>query len=458
MAPVSKEQESSNANACPVEELPMPKWFAEESLAQYADVLQIAANFQGDAAEELKKCWADPNADALQALIKTAGSKVKQSDYTMYAMSGIYNVLRSDPTLFEKFDSPLGVIQRGQGIKDDLTLAGRSAEVASKVAWFHSALIGHLPDHFQADDVTAFASALAEGKCTDLGNLEAIVNVLKAPQFREAFTSKAILNVLAGVKPNADPAEVYKCLFAYWLLSFDANVTQKMLKGNGVADQIAGFLKVESKSEKMVSMAVRVLSNFLKCRTEDGNDMREDLGTSGILAVVNQLQYEKWRDEQLPAGLSELTLSLQTITAQVCDAKRYVEEIKRCFEGTNVKRTEARLSFGPLHTPKFWSEAKGQKCEMKVGENAVEFPNQTIVEWLTAIVSSADDPQTIAVACNDIGEIAAQHEKGKDWINNKQSKLAVMSKMDSKEDKQVRREALLCCQKIMLNKWQEFQG
>jgi len=37
-----------------------------------------------------------------------------------------------------------------------------------------------------------------------------------------------------------------------------------------VADQIAGFLKVEIKSEKTVSMAVRVLTNFLKCRAEDG--------------------------------------------------------------------------------------------------------------------------------------------------------------------------------------------
>jgi len=46
------------------------------------------------------------------------------------------------------------------------------------------------------------------------------------------------------------------------------------------------------------------------------------------------------------------------------------------------------------------------------------------------------------------------HPLGKKKVEQFGVKAKVMKLMES-EDREVRREALLCCQKIMLNKWQD---
>merc|ERR1711982_15918 len=93
-------------------------------------------------------------------------------------------------------------------------------------------------------------------------------------------------------------------------------------------------------------------------------------------------------------------------------------------------------------------------------ENINEFEKKDFkcINMLAACLNSFD-PTTLAVACHDIGEFVALHPLGKKKVAQLQVKERVMQLMGSNDSnyREVRREALLCCQKIMLNKWQDME-
>merc|ERR1712151_253939 len=108
------------------------------------------------------------------------------------------------------------------------------------------------------------------------------------------------------------------------------------------------------------------------------------------------------------------------------------------------------LQWGFIHSSKFWAENV-----MKFEQN-----DYKALRALAALLMGAEtDATTLAVACHDVGEFVTLHPLGKKKINHLKIKERVMLLMsDDTADREVRREALLCCQKIMLNKWQDLDG
>ncbi|CAE8717589.1 unnamed protein product, partial [Polarella glacialis] len=123
-------------------------------------------------------------------------------------------------------------------------------------------------------------------------------------------------------------------------------------------------------------------------------------------------------------------------------------------EMSNFARYERELQTGHLkwgfiHSSKFWAE------------NALMFEaNDFRALKLLAglLLSPSTDSTTLAVACHDLGEFVTLHPFGKKKVAQLQVKERVMELMGSTEadKREVRREALLCCQKLMLNKWQDM--
>merc|ERR1712187_781206 len=110
-----------------------------------------------------------------------------------------------------------------------------------------------------------------------------------------------------------------------------------------------------------------------------------------------------------------------------------------------------KLQWGFVHTPLFWQE------------NVKKFESNDFkaLKMLAALLTDIKkDSTTLAVACRDIGEFVSIHPMGKKMVAKLGVKELVMDLMGSEdpEMREVRREALLCCQKIMLNKWQEMDG
>jgi len=193
-------------------------------------------------------------------------------------------------------------------------------------------------------------------------------------------------------------------------------------------------IMTESRVEKVIRLCVTVLKNFL-AQKRVCHEICEDIVEEGILEAVQQLEYEKWRDQELYDDIRELVALITSEVKELSNFDRYMRELE-----------SGSLSWGFIHSSKFF------------GENILKFDNAEFkaLKLLASLLSSAD-VTTLAVACHDIGEFVSLHPLGKKQVGRLGVKERVMELMSSTEPnfREVRREALLCCQKIMLNKWQD---
>jgi len=177
----------------------------------------------------------------------------------------------------------------------------------------------------------------------------------------------------------------------------------------------------------------KVLHNFCNCKS-----LEEDIASSNILPAVRALEYEKWREEELYKEITALCQSISVTVDKVSNFEKYQKELDAAVAG-------GTLRWGALHTTEFWAHSNTQKAMQK-----------DIIVNLVKLVTSSTDVVTQQVACNDLGEISLQKTATmKSWMVDSMAKEAVMKRMADHNDKEVRREALLCCQKMMLNKWQD---
>merc|ERR1712032_737761 len=114
---------------------------------------------------------------------------------------------------------------------------------------------------------------------------------------------------------------------------------------------------------------------------------------------IQALEYEKWRDPELYARITELCKAVQSKVSEVSNFDRYLAELE-----------SGKLVWGYLHTSKFWAENYTNDKLTK-----------DVVGKLRDLVGKGDNEAT-AVACNDLGEIAVLHKQGKTWINETTAK------------------------------------
>merc|ERR1712187_509868 len=116
---------------------------------------------------------------------------------------------------------------------------------------------------------------------------------------------------------------------------------------------------------------------------------------------------------------------------------------------------------GPLHSQRFWGENY-----MHFGEGSKYGEDFYAVKRLADLLFDAKStPETLAVVCHDIGEFVVLHPQGKYFVQKHQPVIGktikdkildlINEKSETAQNREVRREALLACQKIMLNKWQD---
>merc|ERR1711937_109518 len=104
--------------------------------------------------------------------------------------------------------------------------------------------------------------------------------------------------------------------------------------------------------------------------------------------VIQGLEYEKWRDQDLYTRISEICKAVQSKVSEVSNFDKYLAELDK-----------NQLTWGYLHTPKFWAE-----------NYTNDKLDKSVVEKLRNLVQKSA-PETQAVACNDLGEIAVLHKQ-----------------------------------------------
>jgi V-type H+-transporting ATPase subunit H len=233
------------------------------------------------------------------------------------------------------------------------------------------------------------------------------------------------------------PAMMYKAVFAIWLVSFDTSeAVVKSLSDFNLVSKLKHIMS-ECRTEKVIRLGLTVLSNLLSNKAF--KEITELIVEEGLMDVVQGLEYEKWRDAELYDQIKEISAMISSEVKERSNFNRYMKELE-----------SGNLSWGFIHSPKFF------------GENIMKFSTNEFkaVKQLANIVAQDGNNTTLAVACHDIGQFVALHPDGKREVARLGVKERVMDLMASSDAdmREVRREALLCCQKIMLNKWQDAAG
>jgi len=263
----------------------------------------------------------------------------------------------------------------------------------------------------------------------------AITNLLKTDAFRTSvWGTPGVAECVLKVQPATDSQQlVYRCVFAIWMISFDADITAD-LNRYGVIQKMKTILN-NSRTEKVIRLSLTVLKNLLAVKV-----ISEEIAEAGLLEAVQQLEYEKWRDAELYDEIRDTAQSISLKVQEISNFERYEKELQ-----------SGKLQWGFIHSSKFWSENvhKFETNDFRALKHLAELLNNFQTE-----------KTTLAVCCHDIGEFVTLHPLGKRKIAGLHIKERVMQLMGSTDnaDREVRREALLCCQKIMLNKWQDVES
>jgi V-type H+-transporting ATPase subunit H len=164
----------------------------------------------------------------------------------------------------------------------------------------------------------------------------------------------------------------------------------------------------------------------------------KDMLAVGMYATLKAMKTRRFGD----ADVTELVDKLfDMLDAQMVELSS--------FDAYNQEVLSGRLDWTPPHrAEKFWRENM-DKFEAK--DFAVVQELVKLLGLAEADVEAAD-ARTVAVVCHDLGEFVRHHARGKKVLNDLDAKTRVMKLMTHK-DEEIRKEALLAVQKMMVQKW-----
>lgn len=291
----------------------------------------------------------------------------------------------------------------------------RDTEIADKAASLLSGVFCRYPGKCTGEQV----KSLCDYSGSEAGKLDVLANLLKNEDWRSLVFVPNAMRILSGIASSSVPV-CYKSLMCVWLASFSRDCREKIPVS--VVASINEVLKT-CRTEKVVRIGLMGIENLL-----GDKKMCEELAEQETLSLVTALEYEKWRDTELINLIKQLILHLQEQVKVLTNFERFEREV-----------TSGRLKWGFIHSEKFWLE-NVLKCEAN---------NFRIIDHLMVIARTSRDPETLAVACHDLGEFARLHPVGKQIATNRGAKDKMLELM-SCQQREVAREALLCVQKLML--------
>jgi len=355
----------------------------------------------------------------------------------------LFDMMREDAACYATFEEALK--KKVDIFKPLMAVleSSKDAYVVSKTAWILTAVIGNTASFFSDAQVKAVVSALKvcepvnEGHFdVELPKLEAITNLMKADSFRGLVWEQPGVRgrIFSKGIGKASSPYLYKTAFAIWMVSFDptimAYVKAQEIQLVGHIKEILGAPKVE----KVVRLCLTVLRNLLADKA-----LCVEVVENGFLEIVQQLEFEKWRDAELYDDIRDMTQLISTEVNELSNFDRYERELHT-----------GKLKWGFIHSSKFWAE------------NVMKFEKDdySAIKELADVLKGKADATTLAVACHDVGQFVALHPLGKKVVGRLLVQSTVMKLMSSEDPqyREVRREALLCCQKLMLNKWQDIDA
>uniref|UniRef100_A0A6P7GP68 V-type proton ATPase subunit H n=1 Tax=Diabrotica virgifera virgifera TaxID=50390 RepID=A0A6P7GP68_DIAVI len=260
--------------------------------------------------------------------------------------------------------------------------------------------------------------------------------MLRIDDYRFAFVSVDGISTLLSVLSGRVNFQVqYQLIFCLWVLTFNPLLAEKMNKFN-VIPILADILS-DSVKEKVTRIILAVFRNLIE-KPEDQQVSKEHCIAMVQCKVLKQLailEQRKFDDEDVTADVEFLTEKLQSSVQDLSSFDEYSTEVK-----------SGRLEWSPVHKSKFWRE-NAQRLNEK---------NYELLRILIHLLETSKDPLVLSVASFDIGEYVRHYPRGKHIIEQLGGKQLVMQLL-AHEDPNVRYEALLAVQKLMVHNW-EYLG
>lgn len=368
-----------------------------------------------------------------ETLVRTMFHVLRMRDYphaVQYILTLFYEVVRNDTNKYDNIAAAL---------KDEKVFAclfsltdEKDSYTADKAAYLLSGLMCRSPaGSFTKEQVKSLIDKVLSSRnsLTDLGRLDILCNLLKLDDLRSVVweSNNFVESISEHLKPTKPVPCVYRAAFVIWLFSMNpAHV--RGLVDKGLLKAVCTLLN-ENRTEKVVRVCIHTLRNTL---TDD--DAVEMIIEENSVQVLTLLEYEKWRDQEMYDEIREGLHFLHQKISQYSNFSRYKLELDK-----------EKMKWSFLHSEKFWHE------------NVMQFEDNEFeaVKKLTNLLKSKDEV-TVCVACHDLGEFARLHPAGKQICQKLRVKEQIMILMQSSQ-REIGREALLACQKLMLQRWQEVQ-
>lgn len=261
--------------------------------------------------------------------------------------------------------------------------------------------------------------------------------MLRIDDYRTAFVSLDGIATIIGVISGRVNFQIqYQLCFCLWVLTFNCSIAEKLNKYGAIP--ILADILTDAQKEKVSRIILAVFRNLIE-KPEDKQIVKENCISMVQCKVMKQLEFieqRKFDDEDIWADIEFLKEKMETSLQDLSSYDEYVTEIH-----------SGRLEWSPVHrSEKFWRENAGRLNEQ----------NYELLKILINILETSKDPLVLSVACFDLGEYVRHYQRGKHVLEQLGGKTMVMSLL-CHDDPNVRYEALLAVQKLMVHNW-EYLG
>lgn len=287
---------------------------------------------------------------------------------------------------------------------------------------------------YNAEDMTQLiAWAIEElNKATGASTSSAIEVLAIALRSREARVTFAQQNgislLVQAIDKNRGNAQlIYEACLCLWCLSFCEEALPAFLNIGAVraiVEQVTAAPR-----EKVVRIGIAALRNLIG---KHDSIFNEEMIDSGVLKTLGTFKEKKWGDDDIMDDIICVRDSLLKNFRELSSLERYEKELK-----------SKQLTKGHLHTEKFWREHVQE----------FEKENFLLIRQLVEMLGDADNVDSIAIACYDLGEFVRFYPTGKAVCKNLEVKEALMPLLEN-QNENVKKEALLAVSKMMVDNWE----
>ena len=300
--------------------------------------------------------------------------------------------------------------------------AALTLHLTTFAAWTVAALKEVAPAEAAESTKVAAAMGGLQSLCSSMTGRSAAIEAEALGTLSTLITASAMSNSSSTVQL------LYMTLFSLWSLSYSPQAALEMAASKlGLIAKLVEIIKTSAK-EKVIRVALSTLRNLIGVGSAPN-----DMVVFGLMPVLEALQVRKFADEDIPEDVEYLYHSLQGNLQTLTSWDVYKAELE-----------SAKLEWSPSHkSDNFWKD----------NHRAFEANNCAGVKQLVALLSS-EDPQVLAIACNDIAElIKAAGADGRKLLTQYGAKPLAMQVLKH-PDPMVQKYALTCVQRLMVINWE----